>query len=728
MEEKIGKERLRKKTELNESQIERARTDFCQLLIKNANYFGNLPQSKLKPELLIKKEIAFEDISCVGFNPDQDMLYAIIRIKRETGYGGSLCSSGSYEYVRFYVDWNGNGNFTDEGEDLGVASVNVHDIPGNKPLTYCVQLKINPLKHPCFSPQKVQVRAILAWNAIPPSNTPDYTPVFGEVEDRWIQIKPSPFYLSDFVDKLKIKIEPELLKDINISKEIGEPPFLTTSELKVLYKGMDVPEHRIEVKQVSLLKKQLQKNANITLFNPAGIPSLISEELQAGLESALKAPLDVKYEELRCVGLQYDQDALAAVFTVKLSCGFSGGLCTQGSQEYVAFWADWDNTGTFDELLGITTVNVHDIPDIPAGGLQYAVNLPIDLASKRRSCTDPKVVRIRAILSWEVQPSPTDPDFDPIWGNRIDTLIQIKPGVTIPPGVQIPYISAVGNMAVMDIDTNGYANGTSILSGFTALDSPFGGTVTICGHISNAPNLSAGAAPLKYYVAYRKVGEPSWINIANKFQITITESTGSIWHQYHVDQMIDAEGYYTYQEDLAINPPTDLTMLFVEGFVMGKWNTRGLEDGLYEVKICLKTPTGDVDSNIVKVYLDNTPPHADITITEFEVGGVSNPATPCGRFPVGAKIKGKFTATDAHFFYFTNAVEPASFHPNAVVPYHETYPALPAPGALNKDWVLDTTDMEPCGYVVYVHVWDRTIVDSGYIGWYNCKTVGFCLL
>jgi hypothetical protein len=35
--------------------------------------------------------------------------------------------------------------------------------------------------------------------------------------------------------------------------------------------------------------------------------------------------------------------------------------------------------------------------------------------------------------------------------------------------------------------------------------------------------------------------------------------------------------------------------------------------------------------------------------------------------------------------------------------------------------------MTPCGYVVYLNVWDRTIVNSGATGWHAADSDGFCL-
>ena len=112
------------------------------------------------------------------------------------------------------------------------------------------------------------------------------------------------------------------------------------------------------------------------------------EVVKPGLGAAVaaldKTKADVSYEELECLGLEYNLDRLVATFRVKKPNGFSGGLCSKGSLEYVAFWADWEDTCDWT-YLGTVTVNTHDIP-IPAGGLSYSAILPVDLSKVRRPC------------------------------------------------------------------------------------------------------------------------------------------------------------------------------------------------------------------------------------------------------------------------------------------------------------------------------------------------------
>ncbi len=122
------------------------RASFDKLLLENPNYFGNFPESGLEAVLPLSGNTAYEELTCVGYNPDRDELEATVQIKLPTGYGGNLCSAGSTEYVRFFVDY-GSGF-----QDAGLASFNAHDIPNSidcaekptKPLTYVVTFPHDP--------------------------------------------------------------------------------------------------------------------------------------------------------------------------------------------------------------------------------------------------------------------------------------------------------------------------------------------------------------------------------------------------------------------------------------------------------------------------------------------------------------------------------------------------------------------------------------------------------
>jgi hypothetical protein len=399
-----------------------------------------------------------------------------------------------------------------------------------------------------------------------------------------------------------------------------------------------------------------------------------------------------------------------------------------GSREYVTFWADFNNNGFFETCLGTTSVDVHDIQKIPKEGLEYAVFLPVDLSKHRRPCQEgPVVVRIRAILSWQVAPPCFNPNYVPVWGNRLETLIHIKPGLTSEQGTHYPIIQTVGSMDVDDINPmTGLAAGLAVLAGFTAQDSPFGGVVIITGHIGNAPDISSGATKLKYRVEVSGDGGGSWQRVTNSFTLERDQLLDGDWSPLpDIIQSVDVDDWYEYQEDLTGN-----AKIFPVGNVLARWNAHGLS-GVWYLRIRAKDPAApgpEWTSNVVTVKLDNTAPDAAITITSG--GG------PCADFTIGDVITGTYSATDLHFGNLRLSVAPAlggSFTSPAPLPIGPTMPltrtyagGVPTAGEAGN-WSLDTSGMPKCGYVAYLNVWDRTIRNSGFIGHHASAAVGLCL-
>src|SRR6266404_6057955 len=89
------------------------RLQFPKLIAKNPNYFGTFPEFKLPAVFPLSNDTNYEELTCVGYNPDQGVLEAVIQVKQATGYSGNECTPGSYEYIRFFVD-TGSG-FVDVG-------------------------------------------------------------------------------------------------------------------------------------------------------------------------------------------------------------------------------------------------------------------------------------------------------------------------------------------------------------------------------------------------------------------------------------------------------------------------------------------------------------------------------------------------------------------------------------------------------------------------------------
>src|SRR5262249_41539292 len=190
----------------------------------------------------------YEELVCLGLDSPYDRLEGVIRIKKETGYSGDICSAGSTEFVRFYVDLHNDGVF----HDVGMSTVQVHDIPGPKPLCYAVRHDFSSIKKFCVFENVVKVRAILSWNVPPPPNNPNFNPVWGNRVDVRVQIQ--PFFLIPFGDVVKeleaakVKIPDPLVPiiktlDPGTQLQAVTPQVLSLQQKRALYAKQEVPPH-----------------------------------------------------------------------------------------------------------------------------------------------------------------------------------------------------------------------------------------------------------------------------------------------------------------------------------------------------------------------------------------------------------------------------------------------------------------------------------------------------
>jgi hypothetical protein len=709
----------------------RERQQFKALTLSNPNYFGNLKLSPFKPVLNIQGNTTYEEIGSVGFQPEFNLLEAVVFVKQTSGYGSAICGDGTPEYVRFYLSYDNGATW----QDVGVSSFTAYNIPAEKRLEYAVTLPIQPKKKGCRENNICLARAILSWNVVPPPNEPDWAPVWGNIHNTHIQIapaKPPKLFLDnpdlvkelgDFLKGLKVPLPESGLDELLSEKS------LSVQELQRLYaanKEHKVEPHRFALSVLAPLVSAGKAHESLMAANASGLLAGLGFDLPADIDwPSILFPTDgnTSYEELECVGLQPSYgalDTLAGVIRIKQKAGYSGNPCTTGSKEYVAFWADFDNNGSYETYLGTTSVNVHDIDAVPREGLEYAVFLPVDLNKYRQPCQKgPRLVKIRAILSWNVAPPPNNPNYIPVWGNREETIIHIYPGQKTQG--HAPFIEVVGSMPVPQIQAGtGLADGASTL-GFVANDSPFGGLVRIDGHIANPPDISQGASPLKYRILVRAVGSPAWQSLSNAFTIFRTQLLNGVWSFLpNIVQTVDADGYYDYQEDLAGGPLNP--QRFVSNNVLGYWQTAGLS-GLWQIRLEVKDALNNIYlSSIVSVFLDNEAPQ--IPAGAFKI---TSPGGNCADFKIGDVIEGTYQVVDAHFNALNLNVLPAmggSF--TAPVPLPRTYPTVSTNGEAGA-WKLDTTGMPKCGYVVRLSATDRTIVNSAGIGFYTEAFVGLCL-
>jgi hypothetical protein len=698
---------------------ELARQNFHALLLANPNFFGNLAESPYKPVLPIQGDTAYESIGCVGYNPQLAQLRATINIKQTSGYSGGICTTGSEEYVRFYLSYDGGATW----QDQGLTAVNVFDVPGPKPLEYAVTLPISPREQFCFFQNLPLARAILSWNAPPPANQPDWPPVWGNVVDAQIQIDGFEIILlSTLLADAKLELPEQIAQAIDLSQPVkaASPSVLAPVDLHKLYANAKVPQHRY---LAPLLSAAAGTPAVSTIAGTSAVTSKslktsavfggISDINMVGLvENWLNTNGDTSFEQLDCVGLDQNNSQLVGILEVKQSSGYSGGPCTTGSPEYVAFWVDW---GSGWEYAGTTSVVVHDFNITPPTRLEYNVFLPLDLLSHAKPCDDgPQTARVRAVLSWNTPPSSTNPYAPVVWGNSREALILIPPGPVIGTGLQIPVLSAVGDVPTSKINNNGrITDAVTITTGAHYVDAPFGGRITLAGAISN-PTIG-----LKYRIMKAPHGSSSFVPLVNEPQgltLTINTFSGGSWTQSQQTFHADPDGYYTYQD---YSPDH-----FVEGQILGVFNTTPADTGFaYDLRVDLyNAPNPDIQSNVVTVLVNNEAPVAVLTPTFGE----------CGKVAPGDTITGTFTATATDFGSFSFTILPPG-PANGVLPVPasgvsiDLGGAISDPGVVNASFSLNTTGMDPCGYSLTLNVWDRTNVNSGETSNYNPASIGFCL-
>jgi len=690
--------------------VPKERTDFHKLIAGNPNFFGHLKDSVFKPVLQILSNITFEEVTCIGFNPNTNVLEAVIHIKQPTGYSGDPCHTGSFEYVRFFL------NYGSGWEDVGLAAVNVHDIPNQndcaqaleKPLSYAASVQVQPKTNWCGKPVIPQARAILSWQMIPPANDPNFSPIWGNRLDCHVQIKPRFLFFSDvsatLADSVAKFVPPELVSSVvNIPIPVPDPGPLQLAELAKLYAPAPgaaaaaiVPSHRFGFTDLHAAIAAPAASSELAI---SGITKWKTTGLdwQAAISVLAQLSADTSFEQLECLGLEGSSglERLVATFRIKRPTGYGGGLCTAGSTEYVAFWADWDDTCKYT-YLGTMPVNVHDIASIPADGLCFNAVLPVDVSTHRLPCDKPKVARVRAVLSWAVPPSTTDPNALKTWGNLIDTHVQIQPGDV--PNPLTPTISILGGIPTAQIDglgltiANAFFAGNNLLADSLGRQCPFGGRVEVQG-----PEFPG----FKYRIQVRPTAGGGWTNVVTPLWLTRWNGTSYL-------SSPDINGFFDYQQ--YINNIENL---------LGEWDSSG--DDQWTVKLEIADAGGNPIIGAIPdthtIQLDNTAPVAALHI---DSGG------DCGKFAVGAVLKGHFVATDLNFGSFNLYTEP---FPGPVTRDNGLPASVPTVAAPGDAWTLNTATMKACGYVVRVDVSDRSIVNSSW-GAHNgaSSSTGFCLL
>jgi len=675
-----------------------ARDNFGLMLKSNPNYFGTLPEHPLQPVLKKCCDTSYEELVDVGYHPQQEMLEAVVHVYQPYGYGSGVCGPGTREYVRFYMSFDGGTTW----KDMGLTSFQAYNIPegtdGNKHLEYAVTLPVDIPGGLCSLSRLAKVRAVLSWNLEPPANKPDWPPVWGNVKEVTVQIEPDLYLtLPDIFKEAEIQI-PDLLQEIidpdlpiPLKKVPPDPPVLVEQ-----YQKMGVPPHRFAFKELMLVKAE--PDIAVMESDKPGLLDLV--EINPDLLELLINPGDgdTSYEELVSIGLDPNlPNTLVGVIHIKRSSGFSGGPCTDGSTEYVTFWADFDGNGVFEKCLGTATVQVYDLDDLPAEGAYYAVRLPVDLSEYYQDCHEgSRVVRIRAILSWETPIGCAHPNQTPVWGNREETRIAVPPNLLKPAGM----ISVLGGIPTSLIDD---VTGMTTTGAFFAYNNlPVGAAYAFGGRIT----VNGVPLPGRSYKVEVSTDGITWTPLTKKVRIVDTAGK-SAYNEAHP---------ITHRFNYQPNAKNTVNLLAF-------WDSSG--DGMAWVRLQVYDgPAGSLSAapmgapDVHRIRLDNTRPEVSITIT-------SGPGA-CGKFPIGTTIAGRFVARDVRLRDYRLGVAPAINDPGEAIPspHLGTVQTAPDPGDV---WTLDTTGMKPCGYIIHVAARDRVVVNSVTLRPYRYANAGFCL-
>jgi hypothetical protein len=683
---------------MTNADIEQERRLFREYLLSNPNYFGTNPASKQEPVLKINNNTKYEEIGCVGFDPKFSLLEAVVFVNEAYGYGGTICQEGTPQYVRFYLSFDRGETW----EDQGLTSFRAYNIPErSQRLEYAVTLETDALREFCSLSRPVLCRAILSWNNPPTPDTPAFIPVWGDVHDTWVFPTPTRLtILPDLFEAYEVKAPQALLDQLPDAETISlkkTPSLSAIEQLKMIQEGeLKVDPSRAAYPAMhSLLKGGSQMSITDALAQSelAGL-----DELKIDIDQLLK-PFAGKdgnttYEELECVGLSPGEEYLVGTLRIKRPNGFSGGPCTEGSSQYVAFWADLNGNGTYETHLGTADIRVFDVNDIPDGGLEYSVTLPVDFSAERRPCEEgARLIPIRAILSWNTPPDPSDPEFVPAWGNREDTLVQVRPGRSVQaPGA---YFTALGGIAEEQINdvTGETVPGAQFVLNALSVDEEnrpcrFGGRVVINGN--QFPGYT-------YRIDVQEAGTTAWTPLTRSLKVL--QSDGTLAD--HTPDTSDGLFSFLGHANNTLN-------------VLGYWDTSG--DGEWTVRLRVFDASGTtlIGAETQRLHIKNSRPTVDLEITTG--------AGDCDKFAKGTTVEGRFVALDDNFGHFTLGVLPGNSG-GTVNPPRRTTPTAPA----GETWRLQTNSMDPCGYVLRVRAEDRTIINSARVGWAAATSVGFCL-
>jgi hypothetical protein len=325
------------------------------------------------------------------------------------------------------------------------------------------------------------------------------------------------------------------------------------------------------------------------------------------------------------------------------------------------------------------------------------------------------------VLSWESLPSTADPDALNFWGNRVDAVVQIRPGNGT--GVQSK-LTYVGGVDRDDIDPLHFLYNYNAFAPNISNNRPWGGAVNFQGIIDR----NGFNGTIKYKIMFKKFGaadtDYATVSTNESFQMfdfgTFTEFT---------DTQNAPDGWFIYKQNAAFG-------LYNENNHLVWWNTGGLADGTYTVKFVFTDEfgfeeTGDEFSMIINNKPMTVSPTANAAVdTNFDIDDVIDGGDCHSYDDANPTIDGHIRAVHPYFASWSLVLEPASHtHGTAPLPGGRSYSSLGDTGDGNAAWSLNTAPLDPCGYTVSLLASTRVILNSSTLyPQYGPKAVGFAVL
>jgi hypothetical protein len=324
-------------------------------------------------------------------------------------------------------------------------------------------------------------------------------------------------------------------------------------------------------------------------------------------------------------------------------------------------------------------------------------------------------VPIRGVLSWAVPPSTTNPDDLTFWGNRLDVLVQIRPGEKQTGLYDLLY--DIGTVAIHDISTTTFLaySSSGLLNpsncGQAILDRPFSDNTRIGGRIYN----SGPSGTVKYQVQYSPHGANAWLPVSSAPLKLELQHPDPIDPPYPTENrtITQVGGYYPFSEDWSVNPP-----ILEPTAHLADWNVSALTDGAYDVRLEYTVDFATFyHSQIATVVVNNVQydvsPTANAAVDFAHTVDLVIDGGDCHSYAQGTSFSGHLRAVHPFFGGWSLALEPSTHtHAAQASPPCRTYGSIADSGYPTFPWNLDTAPLDQCGYTLTLTASDRRIVNS----------------